>query len=116
MKHLKKGRKFGRGSGQKKALMSGLAANLIHHERITTTEAKAKELKSFMGPLITIGKKQDVNALRKLIKKLPKVAAYKLYHVISPRYENRNGGYTRVIKHTERRKQDGAKKATIEFV
>lgn len=116
MKHLKKGRKFGRGSGQKKALMNGLAANLIHHERITTTEAKAKELKSFMGPLVTTAKKQEVSALRKLMKQLPKTAAYKLYHEIAPEYEDRQGGYTRVIKHTERRKQDGAKKATIEFV
>ncbi len=116
MKHLKKGRKFGRKRGQRKALMSSLASSLIHHERIDTTEAKAKELKSHMGKLVTIGKKQEVSALRRLMKKLPKDAAYKMYHVIAPRYEDRNGGYTRIIKHAKRRKQDGAKKATIEFV
>jgi len=116
MKHLKKGRKFGRKRGQRKAFMKILANNLIQHEQIITTEARAKELRPFVERLVTYGKKQNLHGFRLLLEKLPKDAAYKLYHEIAPRYLNRKGGYTRVVKHTERRKQDGAKKATIEFI
>ena len=116
MKHLKKGRKFGRERGQRRAFMKGLAHNLIQREHIITTEARAKELRPFVERLVTYGKKQNLAGLRMLLKYLPKTTAYKMQHTIAPRYEDRKGGYTRVVKHVERRKQDGAKKATIEFV
>lgn len=116
MRHLKKGRKFGRKRGQRKAFLNVLAVNLINHESITTTEARAKELRPFIERLVTYGKKQDVHGLRLIMKRIPKKISYKLFHEIAPRYSERAGGYTRIIKHTEVRKQDGAQKATIEFV
>lgn len=116
MKHLKKGRKLGRESDQRKALLKGLAHNLISYESITTTEAKAKELQPFIEKMITKGRKQETSALRDLMKQLPKESAYKLYHEIAPRYTDRNGGYTRIIKEGKRRVYDGARQATIEFV
>ena len=116
MKHLKKGRKFGRKTGQRKAFMKILANNLVQRGRITTTEARAKELRPFVERLITFGKKQNLHGLRLLLKKLPKDTAYKMYHEIAPRYSERSGGYTRIIKQSAVRKQGGAKKAVIEFV
>ncbi len=116
MNHLKKGRKLGRKKGQREALLNSLAASLIQHEKINTTEAKAKELRPFIEKLVTRGKKQDVQSLRMLQKRLPKDVAYKLYHQIAPRYEDREGGYTRILKLAKRRTHDGAKMAVIEFV
>lgn len=116
MRHLKKGRKFGRKKGQRKAFLMALANNFIQKEKILTTEARAKELRPFVERLITYGKRQNLAGLRMLIKKLPKSSAYKVYYDISSRYHNRKGGYTRILKHTKTRKGDGAKMATIEFV
>lgn len=116
MKHLKKGRKFHRGKGQRKALFKSLANNFILKEKIETTEAKAKEVRPKIEKLITIGKKQNLSGLRILTKQLPKKAALKIYYELSPRYQNRNGGYTRIIKSAKIRKNDGAKMAVIEFV
>lgn len=115
MKHLKKGRKFGRPRSQRKALFKIMAHNLIRDGKIATTEAKAKELRLIVEPLITRGKKQDLASLRILLQKLPKESAYKVFYELSPRYKGRKGGYTRVIKHSEFR-TDGARRATIEFV
>ena len=116
MRHLKKGRKFGRKRGQRRAFLQSLANNLIQHGRITTSEARAKELRPYVERLVTYGKKQNLHGLRLLLQKLPRNAAYKLYHEIAPRYQDRNGGYTRVVKRAERKKQDGSRQATIEFV
>ncbi len=116
MRHLKKGRKFGRERGQRRAFLKSLAANFIQNGRIVTTEARAKELRPFVERLITYAKKQNLAGLRLLLSKLPKAAAFKLFQEIAPRYTDRSGGYTRIIKHSQRRKNDGAKKATIEFV
>lgn len=116
MSNLKKGKNIGQGENKTEDVLQNLANNLILHERIKTTETKAKELQPFVERLVTRGKKQDTNSLRKLIQEIPKDAAYKMYHEIAPKYEDREGGYTRVIKHTKRRKQDGAKMASIEFV
>ena len=117
MRHLKEGRKFGRKKGQRKSFLKSLLRNLIQHERILTTEDRAKELRRFIEPLVTKAKKQQVSALRLLISRLDsKSLAYKLYHDISPRYSQRRGGYTRIEKLTLRRKNDGAKMAYIEFV
>jgi len=116
MRHLKKGRKLGREKGQRKALLNTLAVSLIQHGKIKTTKAKAKELRPFVEHLVTRGKHQDLQSIRHLIKFLPKDTAYRLYHEIAPRYADRNGGYTRIIKMAERRSNDGAEMATIEFV
>ncbi len=116
MRHAKKGKKFGREKGQRKAFVKGLAHNLIQHEKITTTEARAKELRGFVERLITHGKKQTVASLRLLMRHLPKATAYKLYHEIAPRYADRKGGYTRVTKIAKLRKHDASQMATIELV
>ncbi len=116
MRHLKKGKKFHRTRGQRKAFLKSLAANLINQGKITTTETRAKEIRGVVERLITHGKKQNIAALRLLLKKLPKPVAFKLYHEIAPRYKERSGGYTRIIKNSKRRLGDGVKTATIEFV
>jgi large subunit ribosomal protein L17 len=116
VRHANKGRKFGRERGQRKAFLRNLAGQLITRERITTTEARAKELRTVVERFVTYGKKQNIAALRRLTQKLPKTAAYKVYHELGPRYASRAGGYTRVVKHARARKSDGAKMAVIEFV
>ncbi len=116
MRHLKKGRKFHRKKGQRKALFKSLINNLILKEKIETTEAKAREVRPKMERLITLGKKQNLASLRLLISRLNKKAAQKIYYQIAPRYKDRRGGYTRIIKSARRRKKDGAKMAVIEFI
>lgn len=115
MKHLKKGRKFGRKRDQRKALMKGLAANLILKEKITTTEAKAKELRPMIEKLITKSKTNSLATTRALAALLPPKIVKKLTSQIGPSYKNRPGGYTRIVK-TATRKTDGAKMAIIELV
>jgi len=116
MKHLKKGRKLGLKRGKRKSFLKILANNLIVNKRITTTEARAKEIRPIVERYVTYGKKQDIASLRILLSKLPKGAAYAIYHNIAPKYKDRKGGYTRITKLTKTRKHDRAKMATIEFV
>jgi len=116
MRHLKKGRKFGLKKGKKRSFLRNLANNLIQHEHIITTEARAKELRSLVERFITYGKKQNVSSLRLLMKRLPKAAAYKVYHNLAPRYKDRKGGYTTIIKLTKTRKHDSSKMALIKFI
>ena len=116
MRHLTKGRKFHRKTGQRTALMKGLANNLIMAERITTTEAKAKELKPEVEKLVTLAKKQDTASLRLLIARIPKQAAEKMFYEVAPKYKGRRGGYLRIVKGMEARMRDGSQMATIEFV
>ena len=96
--------------------MKILMHNLIMQRRIETTEARAKEIKPKVERLVTIAKKNDLAALRLLMKRIPKDSAYKLYHEIAPGYKERKGGYLRVVKTSAIRKRDAAKKAIIEFV
>ena len=116
MRHLNKGRKFGRKKGQRHAFIRSLANNLIQHGKITTTEARAKELRGVVERYVTYGKKQTVSSLRLLMSHLPKAAAYKMYHEIAPKYQNRKGGYTRVVKIAKGRRHDASQMAVIEFV
>ena len=116
MRHLAKGRKFHRKTGQRTALMKTLANNLILEEKITTTEAKAKELKPEVEKMVTLAKKQDTASLRLLIARLPKKAAEKIFYEVAPKYKGRRGGYLRVVKSAEARMRDGSSMATIEFV
>ena len=117
MNHHKKGRKFGRVRKLRGALIRGLAANLISHGKIATTEAKAKELRPFVERLVTFGKKGTVASQRLLIARLGgnESAAKKLVKDIAPKYKERQGGYTRIIK-LPVRKSDASKRAVIEFV
>jgi large subunit ribosomal protein L17 len=116
MRHQKAGRKFGRNPSQRKALLRQLAISMILHERITTTEAKAKTMRSVVEKLVTIAR-QDSQAHRRLI--MSKIdhqpATAKLFEVIAPRFEGTPGGYTRISK-LEPRRGDAAPMALIEFV
>lgn len=116
MRHMHKGRKFGLKKGPRRSFLRILANNLVSHEKITTTEARAKELKGIVERYITYGKQQNLAGMKLLLEKLPKAAAYKVYHEIAPRYKERKGGYTRVVKTVTPRKHDGSKMAIIEFV
>ncbi len=117
MRHHNTKRKFGRDKNQRKALLSSLALNLIVRGKIKTTEPKAKELRPFMEKLITKAKKGDMATRRVIISKLSNRSkeVKKLFEVIAPKYADKNGGYTRVLK-LGARKSDGADMAVIEFV
>ena len=116
MRHKKKGRKLGRKVGNRRALLMNLASQMIIYKRIKTTDAKAKELRMFIEPLITLGKKNDLHSRRMIIRKLPKKAIVKtLYDEVAPVYVDRNGGYTRIIK-LGYRDNDRAPVSIIEFV
>jgi len=116
VKHLKRGRKFHRKKGQRKALFKGLADNFILKEKMETTEAKAKQTRSRVEKLITLGKKQNLASFRILTSRLNKKAAEKVYFELASRYKDRRGGFTRITKAAVQRKKDGAKMAIIEFV
>ncbi len=111
----RRGRKFGRKTDQRKALIKSLVTALILKEKIKTTEAKAKELSSVIEKFITRAEKNNL-ASRKLLAKFlsPKVVK-KLMDEIAPKYKERKGGYTRIIKFGPR-KSDGAKMAIIELI
>tara|TARA_A100001011_G_C14215273_1_gene801747 strand:+ start:438 stop:818 length:381 start_codon:yes stop_codon:yes gene_type:complete len=99
MRHAKLGRKLGRKTANRKALMMNLASSLIEHKKIKTTDAKAKELRRFIEPLITFAKKGDIHSRRQVLKKIPhKSVVRELFDKIGPQYAERNGGYTRIIK------------------
>ena len=116
MRHRKKGRKLGRKNSNRKALLMNLASQLVMHKRIKTTDAKAKELRSYVEPLITLAKKNDLHSRRMVIKKLPhKNIVKSLFEEIAPRYIERPGGYTRIIK-LGYRDNDRAPVSIIEFV
>ena len=116
MRHLKKGRKLGVNPPHRKAMLRNLAANLIEHKRIKTTDSRAKELRSFIEPLITKAKRGDLNSIRQISKKIPrKSVVHKLVHEIAPTFSERNGGYTRIIK-LGFRDNDRASVSLIEFV
>lgn len=115
-------RKLGRATDKRLALLRNLASDVIIHERIETTEAKAKELKSVVEKMITLGKRGDLHARRQAASFLYNQEAnetesviQKLFDDVAARYEDRQGGYTRVLK-LEERKGDGAKMAIIELV
>lgn len=116
MKHFSKGRKFGRMTGRRKSFVKGIIQNFIMEEGIMTTPARAKEIKPKVEKMVTLAKRQDVSSLRLLLARLPKQAAMKLYYDIAPKYKDRKGGYTRIIKTAAWRKRDGAEQVKIEFV
>ena len=116
MRHRKQGRKLNRTASHRKAMFANMAASLIEHEQIVTTLPKAKELRSVMDKLITLGKRGDLHARRQAISKIRNVEQVgKLFEVLGPRYKDRNGGYTRVLK-AGFRYGDNAPRAVIELV
>lgn len=115
MRKLKQGRKLSRKKDQRKALLKSLASAIFLHKKIKTTEAKAKEVSSFAEKCITRAKKGDLSSRRILVKYFSKDLVKKLIDEIAPKYKDRKGGYTRIIK-LGPRKSDGAKMAIIELV
>ena len=116
MRHKKKGRKLGRKVGNRKALLMNLACQLITHKKIKTTDPKAKELRSFIEPLITLAKKNNLHSRRLVIKKIPKKNIVRvLFEEIAPVFSDRPGGYTRITK-LGNRDNDRAPVSVIEFV
>jgi large subunit ribosomal protein L17 len=137
MRHLKAGRKLNRNATHRIALLRNLTLALIRHERIITTEAKAKALRPFVEKLVTLAKKGTLHARRLVISRLgppskaevrpidptkkddegdPTLVLTKLFSEIGPRFADRPGGYTRIIKRHERRLGDAGKTAIIEFL
>ena len=117
MRHRKAGRKLGRNASHRKALMRNLAMALFQHERIITTVEKAKEARSFAEKLITLAKKGTLHARRLAIARLrDKESVAKLFNEIAPRFADRPGGYTRVLKRHERRLGDAGKTAFLELI
>lgn len=117
-------RKFGRNADHRKAMLRNLATSVILYGRVETTEAKAKDMRSVVDELITLGKRGDLHARRQAAAYIRNVVAdeaksqtvlQKLFDEIAPKYADRNGGYTRVVK-TGTRKGDAAPMAYIELV
>ena len=116
MRHLKHGRKLNRDQGHRKALFRNMAIALIKHERIETTDAKAKDLRGYTEKLISLGKKGDLHSRRIAAKKIHDADVLKkLFDDIAKRNVDRSGGYTRVIK-SRLRKGDCAPLSVIELV
>jgi large subunit ribosomal protein L17 len=116
MQHAKQKRTLGRTRSQRTALLRGLAISLLEHGRITTTSAKAKELRPFAERLITYGKQGTIAARRNAATKLGEPqnnVIGKLFDEIAPKYADRNGGYTRIIKMGVK---DGRDQSVIELV
>ena len=116
MRHAKTHRKFNRRSEHRRAMLANLAASLIKHEQIVTTLPKAKDLRPIVEKLVTLGKRGDLHARRQAIAQMRDIPMVKkLFEVIGPRYKERNGGYTRIMK-AGFRYGDNAAQAVIEFV
>jgi large subunit ribosomal protein L17 len=116
VRHRKKGRKLSRTASHKKATMRNMATALFRHERIETTTAKAKELRPYAERLITLARRGDVHARRQAARKIQdREVLGKLFDDIAPRYADRPGGYTRVLK-LGARKGDAAEMSLIELV
>ena len=116
MRHRNSGRKLNRTAEHRKALFANMAAALIKHEQIVTTLPKAKELRPFVEKLVTLAKKGDLHARRLAVSRLRDEAMVsKLFETLGPRYKDREGGYTRVLK-AGFRYGDSAPVAVIELV
>ena len=116
MRHKVSGRKFGRATDERWAMYRNLVTDLLNHEKITTTEAKAKEIRGMAEQMITLGKNGNLNARRQALAFIydEKVTA-KVFKELATRYASRPGGYTRITK-TGPRLGDGADMAQIELV
>jgi large subunit ribosomal protein L17 len=116
MRHLKQGRKLGRTTAHRKALLRNLATALLEHERIITTEPKAKELRRVADKLVTLGKRGNLHARRQALQTVrSNSVVQKLFNEIAPRFAERRGGYTRILR-LGYRPGDAAAMAVIELV
>jgi large subunit ribosomal protein L17 len=116
MRHLNQGRKLGRTTAHRKALLRNLATALLEHERIITTEPKAKELRRVADKLVTLGKRGNLHARRQALQVVQSNAVVqKLFNEIAPRFAERQGGYTRILR-LGYRPGDAAAMAVIELV
>ncbi len=117
MRHGMKRNKLGRDSAHRKALMTNLSKELIEHERVETSQARAKAAKPEIEKLITLAKRGDLHARRQALSALrqDKFAVHKLFDEIAPRYAERHGGYTRIIK-LGPRKSDSTEMVFLELV
>jgi large subunit ribosomal protein L17 len=117
MRHQKTRNKLSRDSGHRKALLMNLSKEIIEHERIKTTDAKAKAVKPEIEKLITLAKRGDLHARRQALSTLAqdKFAVHKLFEELAPRYIDRQGGYTRILK-LGPRKSDATEMVFIELV
>lgn len=116
MRHRKKTVILGREKAPREALLRNLAQSIILHERVSTTEAKAKAIRPIVERLVTLGKESTLTVRRRLMAKLySELAVKKVMEVLGPRFKTRNGGYTRITK-VGIRTGDGARMAVIEFV
>ncbi|MBF0558552.1 MAG: 50S ribosomal protein L17 [Nitrospirae bacterium] len=116
MNHKVATRHFGRTANQRKALLRGLVSSLFEHQRIETTLARAKAIKSIAEELVTFGKRGDLHAKRMVLSYIPnRTVVSKLFSDIAPRFADKNGGYLRIVQ-TRQRVNDRAPMAIIEFV
>ncbi len=116
MRKRKKGFKLGRKKEHRELMLRNLAESLLYHERITTTLTRAKALRPFVERIIHRAKKKDLHNIREVEKKIKnKLVLYKLFHDIGERFQNREGGYVRIIRLGKRQK-DSADMAIIEIV
>jgi large subunit ribosomal protein L17 len=116
MKHARAGKKLGRDAAHRKALYSNLAGSLFEHGRIKTTEAKAKAVRPIAEKMITLGRRGDLPARRQALAFLrSQEVVHLLFAEVAPRFADRNGGYTRIVK-IGPRAGDGADTAYLEFV
>ncbi|TYO95704.1 LSU ribosomal protein L17P [Geothermobacter ehrlichii] len=116
MRHRKTGRRLGRNSSHRKAMLRNMVTSLFEHEKITTTDARAKELRKLAEKMITLGKRGTLHARRQALEVIrDKKVVAKLFERIAPRYQERNGGYTRIIK-IGHRSGDNAAMSIIELV
>jgi large subunit ribosomal protein L17 len=116
MRHRNKNKILDRKRGPRKALLKNLASSVLIYEKVKTTEAKAKVVRSLVEKIITLAKKNDLPSTKKMIAILPqKMAVMKSIEVLRARYQARTGGYTRIIK-LGVRPGDGAKMVQIELV
>ncbi len=116
MRHRAKGRQLSRTASHKRALLANLATSLFQHDRVITTEAKAKELRPFAERLITLARRGDLHARRLVERRLKdKAVTQKLFKDLGSRFASRPGGYTRIVK-LGHRAGDGAEVARIELV
>jgi large subunit ribosomal protein L17 len=116
MRHGKAGRRLGRTTSHRIAMFRNMVTSLLNHEKIVTTDAKAKEIRPIAEKMITLGKQGDLHAVRQAASYLrDKQVVKKLFTAIAPRYKERNGGYTRIVK-IGIRQGDTAPQSVIELV
>ena len=116
MRHQKRGRQLNVSPSHRKAMLRSISIALIENESITVTDARAKEVRPFFEKMVTLAKRGDLHARRRVLSLLPnKEAVGKLFALIAPRFAERNGGYTRIVK-VGQRHGDGAHISLIELV